>query len=185
MTLRPLSFAIALTLAAGLAACDRAPAPDTSATPAPAEAAATAPAGDAAIAAKVADYAEVELTADLSHLAPGDRDAIRLLLQAGAIMDGLFWKQMVGDRDALLASVDDPAVRRFVEINYGPWDILDDHAPFVAGTGPRPAGARFYPEDMTKEEFDALDAPGKDGLYTLIRRDEAGKLVVVPYSASW
>jgi hypothetical protein len=34
---------------------------------------------------------------------------------------------------------------------------------------------------MTKEEFEAADLPGKDGLYTLVRRDAAGELVVVPY----
>ena len=136
------------------------------------------PASD--IAAKVASYAEVPLTADLSHLGEGDRKAIDLLLQAGAIIDNLFWKQVWGDKQALLAGIEDPATRRFVEINYGPWDRLDNDAPFVAGIGPRPAGARFYPEDMTKEEFEAADLPGKDSLYTLIQRDGAGKLVVVP-----
>jgi hypothetical protein len=187
MTRRPLSLAIVLTLAAGLAACDRDPAPvEPSATDSAAVAAAEAPAaGDPAIADKVAAYAVVDLTSDLSHLAQGDRDAIALLLQAGEVMDRLFWKQVAGDRDTLLASIEDPAVRRFVEINYGPWDRLDGDRPFVAGTGPRPAGARFYPADMTKEEFAALDAPGKDSLYTLIERDENGGLVVVPYHVEY
>ena len=184
MSLRPLSLAIALTFATGLAACQRA-----EQAPAPAEASADAatdaaqPASD--VAAKVAAYAEVPLTADLSHLAEGDRQAIRLLLQAGEIMDALFWKQAWGDKDALLSGITDPATRRFAEINYGPWDRLDNDAPFVEGIGPRPPGARFYPEDMTKEEFAAADLPGKDSLYTLIRRDEAGKLTVVPYHVEY
>ena len=176
---------LALALAAGLAACQPA------ATPAP-ETPATGPAGtsDAAqasndVAAKVAAYAEVELTADLSQLSDGDREAIRLLLQAGRIMDALFWEQVYGDRDALLASVTDEATRRFVEINYGPWDRLDGDQPFVAGVGPRPPGANFYPQDMTKEEFAAAELPGKDGLYTLVRRNDAGALVVVPYHVEW
>ena len=181
MNIRPLVLAISLTFALG--ACDRAPPPSAPAdatTPA-ADAAKADDAGDPAIAAKVASYAEVDLTADLSHLAEGDREAIRLLLQAGEIMDGLFWKQVYGDGEGLLSTIDDPAIRRFVEINYGPWDTLADQAPFVDGVGPRPPGARFYPEDMTKEEFAALDAEGKDSLYTLIARDESGTLVVVPY----
>ena len=176
---------LALALAAGLAACQPA------ATPAP-ETPATGPAGtsDAAqasndVAAKVAAYAEVELTADLSQLSDGDREAIRLLLQAGRIMDALFWEQVYGDRDALLASVTDEATRRFVEINYGPWDRLDGDQPFVAGVGPRPPGANFYPQDMSKEEFAAAELPGKDGLYTLVRRNDAGALVVVPYHVEW
>ena len=127
MTIRPLALAIVLTLATGLVACDRdaAPAPvadDASALP---ESPTTASSAEADIAAKVAEYAEVTLTTDLSHLAEGDRKAIGFLLQAGEIMDALFWKQVVEDRDALLASVEDPSVRRFVEINYGPWDRLE------------------------------------------------------------
>jgi hypothetical protein len=34
---------------------------------------------------------------------------------------------------------------------------------------------------MTKEEFEASDAPGKDSWYTVLMRDEAGKLRAVPY----
>ncbi|KFN48256.1 dipeptidyl-peptidase 3 family protein [Arenimonas composti] len=184
MSIRPLTLAIALTFAAGLPGCTReAPPADSAPT-------AAAPAGDttadavpapAEIAAKVAAYAEVPLTADLSHLSEGDRQAIDYLLQAGRIVDALFRRQVYGDLDGLLSTIDDPATRRFVEINYGPWDILDDHRPFVAGVGPRPPGARFYPADMTKEEFAAADLPGKDSPYTIIARDEAGALVVVPY----
>ena len=178
MLLRPLCLAIATTLALGLGACKKNPEPASGTT-----VSADKPASD--IAAKVASYAEVPLTADLSHLGEGDRKAIDLLLQAGAIIDNLFWKQVWGDKQALLAGIEDPATRRFVEINYGPWDRLDNDAPFVAGIGPRPAGARFYPEDMTKEEFEAADLPGKDSLYTLIQRDGAGKLVVVPYHEAY
>jgi hypothetical protein len=177
MPLRPLPLALALALSAGLAACQ----PQTTNEPT-APATTQAPADESTdIATKVAAYEEVELTADLSHLAEGDRQAIVHLLEASEIMDALFWKQAYGDREALLAGIRDPATRRFVEINYGPWDRLDGNAPFVPGVGPRPPGANFYPSDMTKEEFEAADLPGKDGLYTLVRRNEAGELVVVPY----
>lgn len=184
MPLRPLTLAVALALSAGLMGCtpdaaSQAPAP-SAAEPAPASASASTD-----IAAKVAAYEEVELTADLSQLPAGDREAIGYLLQAGQIMDDLFWKQVVGDKDALLASITDSATRRFAEINYGPWDRLDNDAPFVEGVGPRPPGARFYPEDMTKEEFEAADLPGKDSLYTLVKRDDAGELVVVPYHVEY
>ena len=176
MTLRPLTLALAL----GLAACQ----PNT-ATPPEAPTGTTAPQAANDIAAKVVSYAEVELKADLSTLAEGDRKAIALLLQAGEVMDALFWKQVVGDRDALLAKLTDPATRRFAEINYGPWDRLDGDKPFVEGVGPRPPGAMFYPADMTKAEFDAANLPGKDSLYTLLQRDAAGKLVVVPYHVAY
>ena len=179
MRLRPLAAALLLALAA----CQPAPAPAPAETTTPPVAEAPAAAND--VAAKVASYAEVTLTADLSHLSDGDRQALVFLLQAAELMDTLFWKQVHGDRDAFLASISDPATRRFAEINYGPWDRLDNDAPFVAGTGPRPPGAQFYPADMSKDEFAAADLPGKDSLYTLLRRDDAGKLVVVPYHVEY
>ncbi len=183
MSLRPLTLAIAtaIALTGGLVACQ----PKTAA--APDAKADTAPAVESSndIAAKVASYAQVELKADLSKLPEGDRKAIVLLLQAGQIMDGLFWKQVYGDRDALLAKISDPATRRFAEINYGPWDRLDGDKPFIDGAGPRPPGARFYPADMTKAEFDAAKLPGKDGQYSLIERDAAGKLKLVAYHVAY
>lgn len=177
MTLRPLSLALALGLTT-LTACQPA------ATPAPTPAASTA-AENTAMAERVARYAEVALSADLSHLSEGDRQAVGLLIDAGQIIDGLFWQQVWGDRDALLARAGDEATRRYIAINYGPWDLLDDDKPFVDGIGPRPAGAGFYPADMTREEFEAAALPGKDSQYTLLRRDAAGKLVVVPYSVAY
>lgn len=177
MTLRPLSLALALSL--GLAACQ----PSSPSTAAVDTAAATAQ--STAMADRVARYAEVSLTADLSHLSDGDRQAIGLLIDAGQIIDGLFWQQVWGDRDALLAQAGDDATARYIAINYGPWDLLDGDKPFVDGVGQRPPGARYYPADMSREEFAAAELPGKDSQYTLIARDAAGKLVTVPYSVAY
>ena len=127
-------------------------------------------------------YSTFRLTADLSHLDDEQRQMIPLLIEASKIMDDLFWQQAYGDKEALLAGIEDPAMRRFAEINYGPWDRLAADQPFVEGAGPKPPGARFYPEDMTKEEFEAWQQPGKDGLYSVVRRDENGNLKLVPYS---
>ena len=177
MTLRPLSLALALSL--GLAACQ----PSSPSTAAVDTAVATAQ--STAMADRVARYAEVSLTADLSHLSDGDRQAIGLLIDAGQIIDGLFWQQVWGDRDALLAQAGDDATARYIAINYGPWDLLDGDKPFVDGVGQRPPGARYYPADMSREEFAAAALPGKDSQYTLIARDAAGKLVTVPYSVAY
>ena len=64
------------------------------------------------MAERVARYAEVTLSADLSHLAEGDRQAVGLLIDAGQIIDGLFWQQVWGDRQDLLARTNDPATAR-------------------------------------------------------------------------
>ena len=105
-----------------------------------------------------------------------------LFIDAAVIMDDLFWQQAYGDRDALLRSLaGDPRQQRFAELNYGPWDRLDGNAPFVAGVGPKPPGAQFYPLDMTKEEFERADLPGSRSEYTRgaprRRRRAAGRAV--------
>ncbi len=126
-------------------------------------------------------YAPFTLTSDLSHLSADQKQMIGLLIDAGRLMDELFWQQAYGDQQPLLASIDDPKARRFAEINYGPWDRLNANQPFIENVGPKPAGARFYPADMTKAEFEAADAEDKRGLYTLLRRDPDGNLISVPY----
>ena len=170
---------LALVLGALLAGCDRTPAPDKAAQPASTDAAA------AYVAAHAGDTVEVPLTADLSGFDARGKEMIALLVQASERMDALYWQQSYPERDALLAEVTDPAVREFVQRNFGPWDRLNADAPFIEGVGPRPAGAAFYPADMTKAEFDAAALPGKDSWYTLLRRDDAGKLVTVPYHVAY
>jgi len=128
-------------------------------------------------------YTTFRLEADLSGLTDDERRMIPLLIDAARAMDAVFWRQAYGESEALLAGIADPDVRRFAEISYGPWDRLDGNAPFVAGVGPKPAGANFYPADATREEVEAAAAADPDvlGLYTLVRRDDAGGLVAVPY----
>ena len=131
-------------------------------------------------------YADFELTADLSHLSNQQRQMIGVLIEASKIMDDLFWRQAFGDDyESRLASIDDEEARRFAELNYGPWDRLADDAPFIRGVGPKSLGANFYPPDMSKEEFEAAYLPGKKGLYSLVRRDDAGELILVPYHVAY
>jgi len=128
-------------------------------------------------------YAPVTLTADLASLTARERTMVSLFIDAAVIMDDLFWRQAYpGDRAALLAAVKDPATRRFIEVNYGPWDRLAGNAPFVAGVGAKPPGAGFYPLDMSKEEFERANLPGSRSEYTVLRRGAKGELEVVPYS---
>ena len=131
-------------------------------------------------------YAEFALTADLRTLSEKQRQMIAVLIDASIIMDQLFWKQAYGDDYAdWLASIDDQETRRFARLNYGPWDRLDDERPFIEGVGPKPIGANFYPPDMSKEDFEAAYLPGKNGRYSLVRRNEAGGLVVIPYHVAY
>jgi hypothetical protein len=128
-------------------------------------------------------YAEVRLEADVSGLSEDQRRMLRLMIEASEYMDDAFWLQAYGEKYSLLGTIEDNALRRFAEVNYGPWDRLGGNAPFLDWAGPKPAGATFYPQDMTKEEFEAAVAasPELKSLYTVVRRDEKGDLIAVPY----
>ncbi|HEU5210669.1 MAG TPA: hypothetical protein VFU06_14845 [Longimicrobiales bacterium] len=132
--------------------------------------------------ARLAKYTTVRLTSPMEGLTARDRQVVGLLIDAAAEMDSIFWLQAFGEPNSLLGSLDD-ATRRFALINYGPWDRLANNEPFVEGYGPKPAGANFYPPDMTREEFEAAAGTGSDlrSPYTIVRRDETGGLRAVPY----
>ena len=159
-------------LALAIGACQSpSPTPETTAEATP----------SSPIQAQLDQYVPVQLTSDLSALSAAQKQVLRLLIKAGGIMDELFWLEAYGDKTALLESIEDAATRRFAEINYGPWDRLDNNRPFVDGVGPKPAGANFYPVDLTKAEFEAAEVYGKSSLYTIVRRNSAGRLNVIPY----
>ena len=128
-------------------------------------------------------YQPVELSADLSALSENQRQLLSHLIDAAEIMDKLFWQQAFGAHaDEFLQRISDPNVRAFAAINYGPWDRLNNDTPFLQGFDAKPAGANFYPADMTKAEFEQADFPGKVDLYSLVRRDQNGDLVSLPYN---
>lgn len=133
----------------------------------------------------LAGYAPVKLTTDISKLTEKERQMIPLLIEAAKIMDDLYWQQCSGNKDSLLNTIKDEKAKQFVVLNYGPWDKLNNDTPFIAGVGTKPAGAQFYPADMTKEELESSPVADKHGLYSLIRRDSTGKLFSIPYHVAY
>ncbi|HPE35076.1 MAG TPA: Zn-dependent hydrolase [Bacteroidales bacterium] len=134
---------------------------------------------------KLAAFAEFELTSDLSHLTADELEILPLLFKAADIIDDLYWKQAIGNRDDFLSRIKDEDARTFARIHYGPWDRLSNNESFLTNISTKPAGANFYPEDMTKEEFEALDNPYKTSQYTLLRRDDSGNLKVIWYHEAY
>ena len=130
---------------------------------------------------KVNEFVEVELSSDISHLSDNQKEMLGYLFDAATLMEDIYWQEAYGDKEALLSSIEDQAEKEFVKINYGPWERLNGNEPFLEGIGPKPAGANFYPTDMTKEEFEALESDDKTSLYTIVRRDENGALYTIPY----
>jgi hypothetical protein len=130
---------------------------------------------------KLSKYVTFKLTADLSVLTENERKMLPILIKAASKMNELFWFEAFGDKNQLLDSISNEDTKKFVEINYGPWDRLDGNIPFIDGVGSKPTGANFYPKDMTKEEFEAFADKSKSSLYTFVRRNKEGKLFTIPY----
>ena len=141
---------------------------------------------------RMSEYTTVKLSADTSALTAKEKQMIPLLIEAAKAMDPIFWEQTYGSRDSLFASVNDEGIRRFIDINYGPYDRLNENEAFIPEVGPRPPGANLYPKDITKEEFEAALAKGpkahadslKD-LYTLVRRGPDSSLIAIPYHVAF
>ncbi|HLU49091.1 MAG TPA: Zn-dependent hydrolase, partial [Planctomycetota bacterium] len=136
---------------------------------------------------KIQRYVPFRLTTDISKLEDWEREMIPLLVSAAKVMDELFLEQAFPGRRRLRIEDLAAAERRYLEINYGPWDRLDENRPFIEGVGAKPLGASFYPEDMTKEEFEqaALAAPARAAElrshYTVVLRDGLGQLLPRAY----
>lgn len=125
-------------------------------------------------------YATVELNTDISHLTDKEQAMLVLFIQASEIMDELFWYEAYGNKEELISKVP-KQFKNYIEINYGPWDRLDNMEPFIKGFGSKPLGANFYPHDMTVEEFEKANLPEGRNLYTFVRRDENRNLYTIPY----
>ncbi len=131
-------------------------------------------------------YHRVELKSDLSHLSDNQKTMVSLLIDAAEIMDDLFWKQaFFGDKATFLNSFNNENIRHFAAINYGPWDRLNGDAPFLSGYDAKSHGAEFYPHTVDKATLASANISDKTSLYTLIKENEAGKLVSVPYSVAY
>jgi hypothetical protein len=133
----------------------------------------------------LAGYATVRLTTDLSQLTDKEKQMLPLLIEAAKIMDTLYWDQSYGHRDSLLNTISDEATKNYILLNYGPWDKLNNDTPFVAGIGPKPSGANFYPANMSKEELEKSSLAEKQGQYSLMKKDSTGKLISIPYHVAY
>ena len=145
-----------------------------------------------------ARFAPTEIRVDTSHLSPGDRNALIELVRAARVLDDIFIEQLWSGGHAMLEQLkqDHSELGRarfdYFWRNKGPWSDLDGHAAFLANVPARkPAGANFYPEDMTKEQFEswvkglpANQQKEAEGFFTVIRRQQ-GKLTMVPYSQAY
>lgn len=159
------------------------------------QAAATEAAAASPLAASRAKIARIEMTPDVSFLSAEEKQVVNLLIEAGDLMSEIYLRQVSEDNPATRAAIaasdspDKAALLDMFDLHFGPWDTLEEGKPFF-GDRPAPAGAGFYPADLTKADFDAYLAANpaqKAALtspYTVVRRD-GDRLVAVPYSQAY
>jgi Peptidase family M49 len=147
------------------------------------------------LAAQRAKIARIQMNPDTSFLNAEERQVVNLLIQAADLMNPIYLRQRNVDNPQVRAEI---AASRHPQrallldmygLHFGPWDTLAENHPFW-GDEPMPPGAGFYPEDLTKESFEAYLAahPGqREGLtsgYTVVRR-QGDRLIAIPYSQEY
>ena len=188
-----------LALAACAASTPPAPPPPAPAPPPPvatqAPAAPSPAADDAPLRAKLAQFVPAVITADVSTLPPSEKRALDAIIAAARLLDPVFDRQAWAGNPALHARLaQDPSehgklLLAYFDLMRGPWDRQDHFKPFAVERA-HPAGAGFYPEDVTADAFKAYVVAHPDqkdaleGLTTVVARD-GDKLKAVPYSQAY
>jgi hypothetical protein len=155
-------------------------------------------AAPSALEAKIERFAPTVITGDTSRFSQGDRNALRKLIHAAGIMDQLYFRQSWSGNQAMKDRLEKDTTPggqeryRYFMINMGPWSRLDTNEPFIEGAPAKPPRANFYPDTMSKEEFESWVAKLPEaekkkatGFFYTIRRDAQGKLKSVPYSEEY
>ncbi|HEV2079359.1 MAG TPA: hypothetical protein VGR19_05625, partial [Allosphingosinicella sp.] len=144
------------------------------------------------MAASRAKIARIALNPDTSFLNAEERKVVNLLIQAADLMNPIYLRQRSTRNPAIraeIAATGNAALLDMFDLHFGPWDSLAENHPFY-GNRPMPPGAGFYPEDLTKESFEAYLAANpaqKEELtsgYTVVKR-QGDRLVAVPYSVEY
>jgi hypothetical protein len=153
---------------------------------------------DNSLAVKASRFAPTILTANTARLSPNDRKALVKIIAAAKLYDRLYLRQIWSGNESLLKKLQADRTPQgllrlhYFMINKGPWSQLDGNEPFIEGVPARPPQANFYPDDLSKDEFNSwlntLSTEEKakaTGYFYTIRRDANGKLKTVPYSEEY
>ena len=144
---------------------------------------------------RLAQYSPTIITFDNKLLNNEQKQVLEKLIEASKHMDSIFWKQAFHDgqfmKDLLELSNNraDRNYLRFLNINFGPFDRLDNNRAFI-GTPVKPLGAGFYPFNLTKNDFLAYIASHPEvkeefeSPYTVIKMKGEG-FEAVPYNEEY
>lgn len=144
---------------------------------------------------KIAQFAPVDIKYDSTILNVKQRKALEYLCRASMLIDSIYLNQVFAENDNIRAkllagdSEIDKLKLDYFNIMGGPFDRIDHNNSFINGYQ-KPAGANFYPKDLTKDEFNIWikkhpkDEKSFTSNFTVIRRMN-GNLVSIPYSKNY
>ncbi len=145
--------------------------------------------------AQLEKFTPVKIAYDKNILSEKDQLVVEKLVEAADYIDRIFLRQVYSKNEQILEALEkstdpsDTVYLDYFKIMYGPFDRLNENTPFLVAE-PKPEGANFYPEDMTKEEFENWlknhpeDKEQFESNFTIIRRD-GEKLRAIPYSEAY
>jgi uncharacterized protein (UPF0335 family) len=144
------------------------------------------------MAASRAKIARIAMQPDIAFLNAEERQVVNLLIQAAELMNPIYLRQRFARNPEIRAEIERSGNKPLLDmydLHFGPWDTLAENHPFH-GTAAMPPGAGFYPEDLTKEAFEAYLAAHpneREALtspYTVVKR-QGDRLVAVPYNVEY
>jgi hypothetical protein len=112
------------------------------------------------LAQRVAKFKRIKIPFHSQDLTHNQRKMIIKLVDAAGLLDCIFWRQSDPEGLQLYVSLakskvpQDVLLREYLKINGSRFDLVDNDKPFV-GALPEPPGRGFFPEDLTREQFDA------------------------------
>ena len=144
---------------------------------------------------RVDQFAPVTLTFDQDLLDPGQKVALKKLVEASDHLDAIFLEQVWRGNPELKGMLLErggpgiEAARSYFDIMYGPWDRLEEDEPFL-NVGPKPEGAGYYAEEVSKEGIERWlqehpeDREAFTSYFTVIEQVET-EIAAVPYSRAY
>ena len=132
---------------------------------------------------------------DSANLSSRERQLLEKLVDACRDIENIYWRQSDPEAIALYNALSqskeekDRQLARFLWINAGRYDQLEENRPFI-GSDPTPPGRALYPRGMTRAEIDAYihahptERARVYGERTVVRRQN-GRLEAVPYHVAF
>lgn len=150
------------------------------------------------IATRLAQLPKTPIDYDRSLLDEQEKNVVNLLIEAAKLIDQLYWQQVSSENTAIREQLTEAAQKsedyksalQLFDNMKGRWDRVAHNEPFIGpfgSTGQKPAGAGFYPTDMTVSEFNNWihehpeNKEAFQSVTTVISR-QSNRLIAIPYS---